>query len=185
MQRYRITLKPYRDHLVIQPLNVTQEMSLTDEQAAGIYEMSRNLIPDYDEDPIVKIEKWDSHLNDWTDYDRPEGYYSQQTYEPFTRGNYARFLPELLPGAKEQGITWDDYIRDQYELDEANKMKQITKRYLMIFQAYHYANLIYQFNTPEFLQGLMTAANWLGVDWHEWILDLHDANTGRELEIVE
>ena len=168
MQRYQITLKPYQDELVNQPLDITQEMELTDEQVHALSHIFRNLVKDFDKNPIIDIKRWDGEK--WVDYVRKLNV--SQTHMPFSdhpRSNNR--------GERKRGITWDRYL-------SFNNVRP-TKRYVMIFPSYIYANLIYQFDTPEFLQGLITAANWLGVDWHEWILDLHDANTGRELEIVE
>ena len=171
MQRYRITLKPYRDEVVNQPLNITQDMDLTDEQVAGLYIVVRHVSPAFEDDTIMSILKWDGKT--WIPFTPiEEDYYLQQTYAAYTEGPH-----EIFPGAKNTGVNWQDYLQRQQQVDPVNIMAPITKRYIMIFPSYIYANLLYQFDTPEFLQGLITGANWLNVNWRAWILDVHEGNT--------
>lgn len=164
MQRYRITLKPYRDQLVDQPLDISEEMDLTDEQINGIYEMIRNLTKKYNHDAIIEVKKWDGKT--WIDFIRNPDYFIEQTPLP-----YSDHFDSHDRGVRKNDWYWREYL--DWHLD----IPQITKRYVMIFPSYIYSNLIYQFNTPEFLQGLLTGANWLRVDGRDWILDLHEGNT--------
>lgn len=76
-----------------------------------------------------------------------------------------------------------------YELldpDDLRSLRYITDNFNRLKRPFtvDIGNVIYGFMTPEFMQGIVTGANWVGVDHHPYWKDLRSYSTGPRGELV-
>jgi hypothetical protein len=143
-------------------------LSLTPDQFYGIMKMSSILFDGYPEFHLTLTR---------LGLGRPFQFPIRDPY-------YVTILTSSVSNARQQGEPWREAIR--HTGLSGLLSPPVTMRYTALFGNYipviprsHGAQTMWtivQFDSLEFLQGAITACQWFGLNWREYIRQIHDGN---------
>lgn len=160
---YEIKLQPDPNRNIHDPGTQVVEITLTPDQVNGIANMRNALYPinfqlSIDLDPQTR-----RHLPP-----RQQHFHLNSQGVGFISADHYTQLMNLVTA----GTPWLEAIQ------QVLPFAVIRNRYTVILwsQNNDFGNL-FEFNTPEFLQGAISLCQWLRLNWRDYISNIHDGDT--------
>lgn len=179
---YPFLLQPDPERTVFEPGTIYFRIRLTRDQLRGIAYMADALFTDR-RDLDSPVYESGNHFRESLERVQIPGSQfvwasSEDSIIAFVRNVYISSFREAL----NRGVPWTSVIIDP-NLIQFCRFPSINSRYTAVLLNYFNTTFgeIVSFTNLEFLQGAITMCRWFGLNWREWIIEIHEGDTPMEV----
>lgn len=182
---YRFLLQPNPNRTISEPGTIEFMISLTPNQRQGLATMAEALFVDRHNEFTIES---GLHIRVLV-LNLPNGPHTFDEFGPLQHPYISFMTVARFHRLWNHRIPWTQAIRDP-DLVRTSRSRQALNRpldpYTAVLHSYRDRDdgYIVEFRDPEFLQGAITMCQWLGLDWRQYITDIHESDQLMEVTNV-